>query len=94
MPDMNGFELQRLLKLRVPQAGILMMTALPEEGLKQKALSAGAHCFLQKPFDVDSLKECLFGLPDLDTRARHHIFRTRSAFHDFGCCGNLRRWAG
>lgn len=67
MPDMNGFELQRLLKLRVPQAGILMMTALPEEGLKQKALSAGAHCFLQKPFDVDSLKECLFGLPDLDS---------------------------
>ena len=65
MPEMNGLELQRILQSQAPHIRVIMMTALPAEGLRQRALTAGAYRLLEKPFDVESLKDCLAGLPGL-----------------------------
>ena len=59
MPGMSGAALQdRLIAdgLRTP---IIFMTAYFEEKVSARALQAGASGFLRKPFEDDSLIDCL-----------------------------------
>jgi len=59
MPRMSGVELQRVLKARGQTVPMIFVTAFPEEGLRDRLLKAGAVGFLSKPFDDQSLIECL-----------------------------------
>jgi FixJ family two-component response regulator len=55
----NGFELQNRLTdlgLSIPT---IFITAYPDEVVRTRALSAGAVCFLHKPFDAQSLIQCI-----------------------------------
>jgi FixJ family two-component response regulator len=59
LPGTNGVELQdRLadLGLSIPT---IFITAYPDEGVRSRALSAGAVGFLHKPFDAQSLIQCI-----------------------------------
>jgi len=59
MPRMSGLDLQGRLRaegLRIP---IIFITAYPEERTKARALDAGAICFLDKPFDSETLIKCI-----------------------------------
>ena len=59
MPDINGVELQdRLvdLGLSIPT---IFITAYPDDSVRTRVLGSGAVCFLLKPFDSQSLIECL-----------------------------------
>jgi FixJ family two-component response regulator len=58
MPGMNGFDLKRRLDERHGMP-VIMITARSDPGLKEKAISAGAVCFLHKPFETDVLIDCL-----------------------------------
>ena len=58
MPGMNGFDLKRRLDERHDMP-VIMITARSDPGLKEKAISVGAVCFLHKPFDTDVLIDCL-----------------------------------
>jgi len=59
MPGMNGFELKRKLDERHGKLPVIMITARTEAGLEEKAISIGAACFLRKPFETETLVNCL-----------------------------------
>src|SRR6516164_605023 len=59
MPGMNGFELKQRLDERHGALPVIMITARSEPDLREKAISSGAACFLRKPFDTETLVDCL-----------------------------------
>jgi FixJ family two-component response regulator len=59
MPVVDGFALKRRLDAQGSCAGFIMMTARAEGHLEQRALEAGAVCFLRKPLRADALKKGL-----------------------------------
>ncbi|WOJ89336.1 response regulator [Methylocapsa polymorpha] len=69
MPGMSGIELQAHLIDQGRLASIIFITAYPDEGLRARALEAGAICFLNKPFHRQALIECL------DEAVRRHSVR-------------------
>jgi FixJ family two-component response regulator len=67
MPDMSGIELREHLSYLGIEIPIIFMTAYPDEGIRQRALQAGAVAFLYKPSEVhgqrfvDCLRQALKG---------------------------------
>jgi FixJ family two-component response regulator len=59
MPGMSGVELQAHLLSQGYRVPFIFFTAFPDERIRAQALSAGAICYLTKPFDGDSLVEGL-----------------------------------
>ena len=59
MPGMSGIELQHRLRADGDQTPMIFVTSYPEETIRTRALKAGAWGFLRKPFDDDSLIDCL-----------------------------------
>jgi FixJ family two-component response regulator len=59
MPAMSGVELQALLLAQGHRVPFIFMTAFPEETIRERAMKAGAICFLTKPFDRLTLIKCL-----------------------------------
>ena len=59
MPGMTGFELKLRLDELHGTLPVIMITARPEPDLREKAMSSGAACFLRKPFDTETLVDCL-----------------------------------
>ena len=59
MPGMSGFELKRQLDDRHGALPVIMITARSEPDLRERAISSGAACFLRKPFDTETLVDCL-----------------------------------
>jgi len=59
MPDMNGYDLCRQIRLepRLASIPILIMTAEGSDFDKQKALDSGANDLLTKPFNIDALRQ-------------------------------------
>jgi FixJ family two-component response regulator len=56
---LSGVELQDRLNAAGHRVPIIFITAFPEERIRSHVLKAGACGFLTKPFDDDSLFECL-----------------------------------
>jgi FixJ family two-component response regulator len=59
MPGMSGLALQQELIRRRPGLPITFITAFPEERIRQQAMAAGAVGLLAKPYDGDTLIECI-----------------------------------
>jgi FixJ family two-component response regulator len=59
MPGLSGLELQERLQAAGYQMPIILITAYPNEKHRNRALDAGAIGFLSKPFEEQSLIECL-----------------------------------
>lgn len=63
MPRMDGPSCLHALRTVLPEARILVVSALGDRGTALKAMARGAHGFLQKPFSdeqlVDSLQELM-----------------------------------
>lgn len=59
MPVMNGVELQAHLHTQGHRMPFIFITAFPDEGIRARALKAGAIGFLTKPFDGRTLIQCL-----------------------------------
>ena len=55
MPRFNGLELQARLSSLGYAIPIIFLTAFPEDKDRERAIGAGALCFLSKPFDADVL---------------------------------------
>jgi FixJ family two-component response regulator len=59
MPGISGVQLQDRLAdfgLSIPT---IFITAYPDDSVRTRVLSNGAVCFLLKPFDAQSLIECI-----------------------------------
>jgi len=59
MPGMNGLDLQRALRQRMPGLPVIVITAFPEDAVREQAMAAGALHFLSKPFTADTIARCL-----------------------------------
>lgn len=59
MPGMGGLDLLRKLHEQGVMTPVILITALPDKQLDDDAVSAGAICLLRKPFDTDSLLDCV-----------------------------------
>jgi FixJ family two-component response regulator len=55
MSGLNGLELQARLIASGHSIPIIFLTAFPEDKSRERALAAGAICFLAKPFDAEVL---------------------------------------
>jgi DNA-binding NtrC family response regulator len=55
MPEMDGFGLLDAVKKKFPALPFIMMTAYATPQLAVRAIKAGAHHYLQKPFDPEEL---------------------------------------
>lgn len=58
MPKLNGLETVREILRARPNARIIMTDSFPDK-LAQSARSEGALCCLQKPFDVNELRDII-----------------------------------
>ena len=59
MPGMSGLDLQQQIADRQPKPSVILVTAYPDDKSRARALDAGAHGFLTKPFDEKRLMQCL-----------------------------------
>jgi len=59
MPGLSGLDLQSSLASQEDRTPIIFMTAFPQPDIRQRALDAGAICFLTKPFDGQRLINCI-----------------------------------
>lgn len=59
MPGMSGIELQRHLVAKGKHLPVIFVTAFTEESSRARAMKAGAAGFLTKPFDGQTLIDCL-----------------------------------
>jgi FixJ family two-component response regulator len=65
MPKMSGVELQDHLSQNGFDIPIIFITAYSDEAIKERALKAGAICFLRKPLDLGRrLIDCLHAALD------------------------------
>ena len=67
MPGLSGLDLQDRLRTDGYRTPIIFVTAYPDERYRARALEGGAACFLSKPFEEQSLIDCL----NLVVRARN-----------------------
>ena len=59
MPGMNGLQLLRILIASGHRIPVIFTTAFPDQRVRERALSAGALCYLSKPFDGETLRSCI-----------------------------------
>ena len=59
MAAMSGLDLLVNLRARGYRAPFIFITAFPDEGVRARAIRAGASGFLAKPFAAPSLIQCL-----------------------------------
>jgi FixJ family two-component response regulator len=59
MPTMTGAELYQHLIATGHAIPTILITAHPEEGVRQRMLSLGVGCYLHKPLDEAVLIDCL-----------------------------------
>lgn len=55
MPDMNGLEVQSVLRKDSPRTRIIFISGRDDPSVRQTALEAGAFGFLSKPFHDEAL---------------------------------------
>jgi FixJ family two-component response regulator len=59
MAAMSGLDLLTEVRAKGCDSPFIFVTAYPDEGIRARAMRAGAVCFLAKPFAVHKLIECL-----------------------------------
>jgi len=59
MPGMTGIELHRHLSTAGKPIPTILITAYPDDGVRERALAAGVIGYLSKPFEEDDLLACI-----------------------------------
>ena len=59
MPGMSGLDLHRHLSSSGKRIPTILITAYPDNSVRERALNAGVICYLSKPFDEADLLSCL-----------------------------------
>ncbi len=70
MPRLDGIELQRLLGARRQRIPIIFLTGFPDENIEAQAMTAGALCYLSKPFNEAQLLKYIDQALDIGATAR------------------------
>jgi FixJ family two-component response regulator len=59
MPGMTGLDLHRHLSASGKPIPTILITAYPDDGVRERALAAGVIGYLSKPFDENDLLTCI-----------------------------------
>ena len=59
LPDTNGLSLLRTIKEMDPSVTVIMATGCPEKHSNKEAMRMGALDYLEKPVDIDHLKDIM-----------------------------------
>ena len=59
MPGMTGLELHNHLVVSGKVVPTILITAFPDDKDRVRALRAGVHCYLAKPFKANELLACI-----------------------------------
>ena len=59
MPGMTGLELYQRLSTSGKRVPTILITAYPDDGVRERARSAGVVGYLSKPFEEDDLLACV-----------------------------------
>jgi FixJ family two-component response regulator len=59
MPGMSGLDLHRHLSASGNPIPTILITAYPDDGVRELALNAGVICYLSKPFQESDLLSCI-----------------------------------
>ena len=59
MPSMSGVQLYQALVVAGRHVPTILITAYPDEPMRERAKQAGVACYLAKPFSEDELLGCL-----------------------------------
>jgi FixJ family two-component response regulator len=59
MPGMTGLELYQRLSTSANPVPTILITAYPDDSVRERALSAGAVGYLSKPFEENDLLACI-----------------------------------
>jgi len=59
MPGMTGLELYQRLSMSGKRIPTILITAYPDDGVRERARSAGVLGYLSKPFEQDDLLACV-----------------------------------
>jgi len=59
MPELSGFEVQRLLQTIAPSTPVIIMTARDDPGMDRLAFTQGAIGFFTKPFNDSAFLEAV-----------------------------------
>src|SRR5712672_2843913 len=59
MPGMTGLELYQRLSASGKPIPVILITAYPDNGVRERALAAGVIGYLGKPFEEDDLLACI-----------------------------------
>jgi FixJ family two-component response regulator len=71
MPGLDGVELQNRLTNLGLSIPTIFITAYPNDEIRTRTLSAGAICFLYKPFDGQTLLRCIEDALNRRSRKTH-----------------------
>jgi two-component system response regulator PilR (NtrC family) len=52
LPDMNGLDIMKIMKIASPATKIIIMTASEIAGATMQSIRESAHWFISKPFDL------------------------------------------
>jgi FixJ family two-component response regulator len=66
MPGMTGLELHRHLLASGKTIPTILITAYPEESMRERALGCGVVGYLRKPFDENDLLACIRSSLNID----------------------------
>lgn len=56
MPKMNGLEVLKRIKMKLPSCAVIMLSAVQEEETAREAIRLGAYDYLTKPVDLVRLE--------------------------------------
>jgi CheY-like chemotaxis protein len=59
LPDMNGIDILRQIKEKIPSLPVIIVTGLNSEDNRNQARSLGASEFLEKPVSLTRIREIL-----------------------------------
>ncbi|MCO1601662.1 MULTISPECIES: response regulator [Desulfosporosinus] len=59
MPEMSGIEALKLIKAFDPQAKVIMVSSMGQEGMVKQAIISGAKTFIVKPFKEELLHKTI-----------------------------------
>ena len=77
LPKMNGIQCTRLLKWKLPQLRVVMVTTLNEQEAFSDAMHNGADGYLTKPVSQapieDAVRKAMAGIPPISENMMSHL---------------------
>ena len=61
LPDVNGYEVTKRIRILYPELPIIAQTAFVMSGDKEKALRSGCNAYIPKPIDLNKLMDTMSG---------------------------------